>query len=162
MLSSSVLTLAILTPCLIKPSLFNSTSSKRMHSMSLVECPSIRGLRLTSSKTYGSINVLFSGFFDCASEFSWDRWVVRLQNSPYFCVFKYSRAVKQKVSCATLYRFLYWFWGKNPTVLQSTELCLGHLLHLVLCIVHMKYCIIWVSKICVTWPFHFNVYVPPL
>ena len=37
----------------------------------------------------------------------------RLQNSPYFCVFKYARAVKQKVSCATLDRFLYWFWEKN-------------------------------------------------
>ena len=47
----------------------------------------------------------------------------RLQNSPYFCVFKYARAVKQKVwnkavnrerdSYATLYRFLYWFWEKN-------------------------------------------------
>ena len=55
--------------------------------------------------------------------------VIRLQNSPYFCVFKYVRAVKQKVwnkaeifslasharsrasrtqdSYATLYRFLY-------------------------------------------------------
>ena len=54
----------------------------------------------------------------------------RLQNSPYFCVFKYARAVKQKVwneaenrerdSYATLYRFLYWFWKKKPTVLQST------------------------------------------
>ena len=35
---------------------------------------------------------------------------LRLQNSPYFCVFKYARAVKQKVSgsrAATLYRFLY-------------------------------------------------------
>ena len=39
----------------------------------------------------------------------------RLQNSPYFCVFKYARAVKQKVlnEDATLYRFLYWFWEKN-------------------------------------------------
>ena len=49
----------------------------------------------------------------------------RLHNSPYFCLFKYTRAVKQKVSnktenrerdwltYATLYRFLYWFWGKN-------------------------------------------------
>ena len=54
-----------------------------------------------------------------------------LQNSPYFCVFKYVRAVKQKVwndadnrereTYATLYRFLYSFWEKkNPTVLQST------------------------------------------
>ena len=62
-----------------------------------------------------------------------------LQNSPYFCVFKYARAVKRKVwneaenrerdwgetlkirffSLATLYRFLYWFWEKKPTVLQS-------------------------------------------
>ncbi|CAH3129697.1 unnamed protein product [Porites lobata] len=42
-----------------------------------------------------------------------------LQNSPYFCVFKYVRAVKQKVwndadnrereTYATLYRFLYSF-----------------------------------------------------
>ena len=47
---------------------------------------------------------------------------VRLQNSPYFCVFKYARAFKQKVwnetenrdgrvrlarFYATLYRFLY-------------------------------------------------------
>ena len=39
----------------------------------------------------------------------------RLQNSPYFCVFKYARAVKQKVlnEDATLYRFLYWFWERN-------------------------------------------------
>ena len=52
----------------------------------------------------------------------------RLQNSPYFCVFKYARAVKQKVwneaedrerDCeahardASLYRFLYWFWEKK-------------------------------------------------
>ena len=26
-----------------------------------------------------------------------DRWRYRLQNTPYFCVFKYARAVKQKV-----------------------------------------------------------------
>ena len=61
---------------------------------------------------------------------------VRLQNNPHFCVFKYARAVKQKVwneaenrerdwgetqdSYATLYRFLYWFWEKKPTVLQSS------------------------------------------
>ena len=56
---------------------------------------------------------------------------LRLLNSPYFCVFKCARAVKQKVwneaenrerdwgetgvwgSYATLYRFLYWFWEKN-------------------------------------------------
>ena len=62
---------------------------------------------------------------------------LRLQNCPYFCVFKYARTVKQKVwneaenrerdwretplgrvrqekdSYATLYRFLYWFWEKN-------------------------------------------------
>ena len=25
------------------------------------------------------------------------QWIRRLQNSPYFCVFKYARAVKQKV-----------------------------------------------------------------
>ena len=59
----------------------------------------------------------------------------RLQNSPYFCVFKYARAVKQEVwnetenrewdssharralrarkTDTTLYRFLYWFWEKN-------------------------------------------------
>ena len=53
----------------------------------------------------------------------------RLQNSPYFCVFKYARAVKQKVwneaenrerdwgetlnFYATLYRFLNWFWEKQ-------------------------------------------------
>ena len=52
-----------------------------------------------------------------------DSAITRLQNSPYFCVFKYARAVKQKVwneaenrgqdSYATLYRFLYWFWEKN-------------------------------------------------
>ena len=58
-----------------------------------------------------------------------------LQNSSYFCVFKYARAVKQKVwnetekrewdtsharralrarkTEATLYRFLYWFWEKT-------------------------------------------------
>ena len=51
------------------------------------------------------------------------RWQNRLQNSSYFCVFKYARAVKQKVcneaenrerdSYATLYRFLYWFWEKK-------------------------------------------------
>ena len=58
----------------------------------------------------------------------------RLQNSPYFCVFKYARAVKQKVCneaeaaearfaharlLATLYQFLYWFWEKKPDCLQS-------------------------------------------
>ena len=68
----------------------------------------------------------------------------RLQNSPYFCVFKYARAVEQKVgneaenrerdwghtpvgrvilahfACVRLlHRFLYWFWEKKPTVLQS-------------------------------------------
>ena len=53
----------------------------------------------------------------------------RLQNSPYFCLFNYALAVKQKVwneaenrgrdwgetqdSYATLYRFLYWFWEKK-------------------------------------------------
>ena len=63
----------------------------------------------------------------------------RLQNSPYFCVFKYARAIKQKVwnktenrergsrasrakdSYATCYRFLYWFWEKKSTVLQSMQ-----------------------------------------
>ena len=63
--------------------------------------------------------------------------VVDCKNSPYFCVFKYARAVKLKVwseaenreqdwretlfslashaqdSYATLYRFLYWFWEKK-------------------------------------------------
>ena len=56
--------------------------------------------------------------------------VHRLQNSPYFCVFKYGRAVKQNVwneaenierdwgeraqdFYATLSRFLNWFWEKN-------------------------------------------------
>ena len=65
--------------------------------------------------------------------------LTRLQNSPYFCVFKYARAVKRgwkqrarlgrdakntfffsrsrasraQDSYATLYRFLYWFWEKN-------------------------------------------------
>ena len=48
---------------------------------------------------------------------------LRLQNSPYFCVFKYARVVKQKVwneaenrerdPYGTLYRFLYWFWEKK-------------------------------------------------
>ena len=63
---------------------------------------------------------------------------ITLQNSPYFCVSKYARAVKQKVwneavnrerhalrACearalrarktltATRFRFLYWFWEKN-------------------------------------------------
>ena len=33
-------------------------------------------------------------------------FLFRLQNSPYFCVFKYARAV-------TLYRFLHRFWEKN-------------------------------------------------
>ena len=36
--------------------------------------------------------------------------IIRLKNSPYFCLFKYTQAVKQK---AMLYRFLYWFWEKN-------------------------------------------------
>ena len=61
--------------------------------------------------------------------------LTRLQNSPYFCVFKYARAVKQRSGTrlktesdtgvwgsrasraqdpyAKLYRFLYWFWEKN-------------------------------------------------
>ena len=75
----------------------------------------------------------------------------RLQNSPYFCVFKYARAVKQKVwneaenrerdwgetlkirfffsrltgptgVWGSRYRFLYWFWEKNTTILQSREI----------------------------------------
>ena len=52
---------------------------------------------------------------------SLSRFYFRLQNSPYFCVFKCARAVKQKVwneaenrdFYATLYRFLYSFWEKN-------------------------------------------------
>ena len=46
-------------------------------------------------------------------------FVIRLQNSPYFCVFKYARAVKQKVSNKAENRerdwgeTLYWFWEKN-------------------------------------------------
>ena len=48
------------------------------------------------------------------------RSVYRLQNSPYFCVFKHARAVKglkrgwnkEWDSYATLYRFLYWFSEK--------------------------------------------------
>ena len=59
--------------------------------------------------------------YPCARGFSW-KFSTRLQNSSYFCVSKYARAVKQKVygrvrlawdSYATLYRFLYWFWEKN-------------------------------------------------
>ena len=56
----------------------------------------------------------------------------RLQNSPYFCVFKYARAVKQKVWRVRLARFMrvrllrhalpisLLILRKNPTVLQST------------------------------------------
>ena len=81
-------------------------------------------------------------------------FIYRLQISPYFCVFKYALAGKQKVwneaengerdwgealkilasarvlrarktltprftDYAAFYRFLYWFWEKKPTVLQS-------------------------------------------
>ena len=67
----------------------------------------------------------------------WKRKWIRLQNSPYFCVFKFARTVNQKVwneaekreqdcePCArvTLYRFLYRFWEKKPTVLQSKNRC---------------------------------------
>ena len=41
----------------------------------------------------------------------------RLQNSPYFCVFKYARAVKQKVWNALSISLL--ILRKKPTVLQS-------------------------------------------
>ena len=85
----------------------------------------------------------------CCYTFPWSIvkriWVTiktksRLQNSPYFCVFNYALEVKQNVrneaenrerdcsrasraqdSYATLYRFLYWFWEKKPTVLQSRQ-----------------------------------------
>ena len=48
------------------------------------------------------------------------RSVYKLQNSPYFCVFKYARAVKglneaenkERDSYTTLYQFLYWFSEK--------------------------------------------------
>ena len=81
--------------------------------------------------------MLFSGFFDCASEFSWDRWVVRLQNSPYFCVFKYSRAVKQKVSCATLYRFSLLILRKKPDCFAVYWVVLWSFI--APCIVHSAY-----------------------
>ena len=59
---------------------------------------------------------------------------------PYFCVFKYARAVKQKVwneaenrerdwgetLYATLYRFLYWFWEKNRLFCSLRKLGLGN------------------------------------
>ena len=35
-----------------------------------------------------------------------DFHINRLQNSPYFCVFKYARAVKQKVLCSLPYQRL--------------------------------------------------------
>ena len=36
-------------------------------------------------------------------------WISRLQNSPYFCVFKYTRAVKQKV------------WNETEKALRACE-----------------------------------------
>ena len=36
-------------------------------------------------------------------------------------VFAYSSAREQSCEARTLYRFLYWFWGKKTTVLQSTS-----------------------------------------
>ena len=51
----------------------------------------------------------------------------RLQNSPYFCVFEYARAVKQKVWCETRVRLLrhslpisLLILRRKPTVLQSS------------------------------------------
>ena len=58
----------------------------------------------------------------------------RLQNSPYFCVFTYARAVKQKVwilaprARKTLAPRFTDFWSdfeKKPTVLQSTVAAVG-------------------------------------
>ena len=51
----------------------------------------------------------------------------RLENSPYFCVFRYARAVKQKVwnEAERLSRFTDFFTDfekNNPTVLQSISL----------------------------------------
>ena len=72
----------------------------------------------------------------------------RLQNSPYFCVFKYARAVKQKVwneaenreqdwgetqkyvffssrLCPTPYPFLYWCWEKKNRLFCSLQVSEG-------------------------------------
>ena len=93
--------------------------------------------------------------------------VVRLQNSPYFCVFKYARAVKQKVwneaenrerdwgetgvwglrasraqdSFATLYRFLYWFWEKKQLFCS-----------LISCLLFLKFFFFFLF-----WPLHIRV-----
>jgi len=55
--------------------------------------------------------------------------VSRLQNSPYFCTFKYARTVKQKVWSEAENRERDWGetpcftdFEKKPTVLQSTLL----------------------------------------
>ena len=63
--------------------------------------------------------------------FQWNRRIFpRLQNSSYFGIFKYTRAVKQKVwkeaenreRDATLYWFLYWFWGNTDVLLSRFSL----------------------------------------
>ena len=70
----------------------------------------------------------------------WNDHRFRLQNSPYFCVFKYEWAVKQKAAhalraCearalrATLYRSLYWLWERKrlfcslSSIFQKQKAC---------------------------------------
>ena len=84
--------------------------------------------------------------------------IVELLDCKTVRIFAYSSKREQSNKRSLTPRFTDFFTNfekAKPTVLQSTELCFGHLLHLVLCIVHMKQCIIMsFQDLChVTLPF---------
>ena len=86
--------------------------------------------------------MMFSGFFDCGLN---SHEIVELSDCKTVRIFAYSSTREQSNKKSLTRRFTDFFTDfekKNPTVLQSIELCFGHLLQLVLCIVHMKHCII--------------------
>ena len=64
-------------------------------------CDLVRFLRKGFSICFHFSNLRFIGLHsalsDSVCDFSQNEKWCRLQNSPYFCVFKYARAVKQKV-----------------------------------------------------------------
>ena len=70
--------------------------------------------------------------------------IVELLDCKTVRIFAYSSTNEQSNKRSLAPRFTDFFTNfekTKPTVLQSTELCFGYLLHLALCIAHMKHCI---------------------
>ena len=58
-----------------------------------------------------------------------DFHISTLQNSPYFCVFKYARAVKQKVLCSLLYQRLSTYSRFETEARGNSEIAYSNLQH---------------------------------